>query len=379
MVSENPTPAAVFEGVVVAQRTRSATSDAEFHIDISGAGPSSISESWSSFFAPGTPVTALPSWSQPRLLVPRGTLLEGWRASRMYPAFRHRAKAFRHVVRAAAALSILPSRPAEEGKWSLQPVLEKYLPEARTLSLLIGTPGVGQKLTAECRDGRGRAVGYLKYADRPVAMAQLRNEADVLEAVPNGVGPKLLGCIRWQKGLLLLTRPIEGRPVRAQFPPPDALSDFACALQLPDKTSLYEHPWVRRMRASEHVPHAVRALAGREWNLTIQHGDLAAWNVRGTETGLRAFDWEYGSIDGFPYLDIAHFVLQHAALIAKWPSARGASVAADYLRSATTENLSAAEAAALIQLAAFNAYRNDPAPDEDPLQQWRQRIWRAIQ
>ena len=33
------------------------------------------------------------------------------------------------------------------------------------------------------------------------------------------------------------------------------------------------------------------------------------------ETRLSAFDWEHGIADGFPYLDLAYFILQVAALI----------------------------------------------------------------
>lgn len=397
----------------MAQRRRSATSDTEFHINISGQGRTSILAAWPAFFAPGTAVIALPNWREPRLLVPSASLRVRWRASAMYPAFRRRAKAFRFLVRAAAALSILPSRRVDAGSWPVKSVIDTYVPETQSVAVLIGTSGVGQKLTAECRDSAGRVVGYMKYAEGAVAMAQLRNEASMLEAVPGGSGPKLLGCVSWKQGLLLLTRPVVGRRVRAVLPPPRSLASFARSLRRSETKPIHEHPWILRSRVADHLPRAVRVLEGRDWNLAYQHGDLAAWNVRHASGGLQAFDWEYGSRDGFPYLDLAHFVLQHAALIARWPSAKGAAVAADYIRAVAEEErapagsasrsggglsaenasrsgssssaedaspaagISHGEAAALVQLAAYDAYRNDPSPDDHPLQQWRQQIWRA--
>ena len=47
--------------------------------------------------------------------------------------------------------------------------------------------------------------------------------------------------------------------------------------------------------------------------------------------GLSAFDWEYGIAEGFPYLDLAHFILQIAVLIYSWPPVKSAIYAARWL------------------------------------------------
>ncbi len=353
-------------------RQRSRAGETERH----PAASDSAAADWPAFFAPGATVTALPSWRRPRLIVETGTLGERWSAGRMYPAFRARARLARLFIRAASAVMILPSRAVEADDRRLEPVFNQFLPEATTLSLLIGTPGPGQKLTAECRDDRRRPVGYLKYAAGAVATTQLWNEAAVLKGLPDGAGPRLLGLIPWYRGLLLVTRPVEGRPVRARSIPPRALPSFTRSLRRQESASIYRHPWVRETGAVDALPRALEMLEGRPWNLTIQHGDLAAWNVRETDAGLQAFDWEYGTLSGFPYLDIAHFILQHAALIARWPAQRGAAAAAKYILSSADEDLSHAEAAALVELAAYDAFRHDPSPAGHPLQKWRHSIWK---
>jgi len=61
------------------------------------------------------------------------------------------------------------------------------------------------------------------------------------------------------------------------------------------------------------------ALNHREaWPAVIEHGDLAPWNIISTPSGLYAFDWEDGRLDGFPGFDIVHYVIQTGALMHKW-------------------------------------------------------------
>lgn len=76
-------------------------------------------------------------------------------------------------------------------------------------------------------------------------------------------------------------------------------------------------------------------------------------------------------------LDMAHFVLQHAALIARWRPERAVADAAHTLRSASNDDHTRKEADALVRLTAYGAFLNDPSRESDELRQWRQEIWRA--
>jgi hypothetical protein len=323
---------------------------------------------------------ALPGWSNPRLFVSADGVLGRWNATRLYPAFHPAARAYRLFLRILAALSMLPSRETPHNDGGFHQLLAEHFPDTASHSLLIGTPGPGQKLTVECRDHDGRVLGYVKYAGSAVARQQLKHEADIMASLPAGAGPELVACTDWQNAVLLWTRPVIGGRVPAAVPPPASLANFVRSLVVHDvKFGIDSHPWSRRTYGYPEVGQILHRLRGRLWPVAIQHGDLAAWNVRSLGGDrLQAFDWEYGTLEGLPYLDAAHFMLQHAALIAGWKPDEGRSRAAEYLRSAVDVSLSSDEADALVRLSAFDAFLNDPSPEKASLQQWRQRVWKAV-
>jgi len=55
---------------------------------------------------------------------------------------------------------------------------------------------------------------------------------------------------------------------------------------------------------------------------TIFHGDFAPWNLREHNGEVRAFDWEYGVIDGLPLSDELHFMLQTGFQLRRWNIAK---------------------------------------------------------
>ena len=113
--------------------------------------------------------------------------------------------------------------------------------------------------------------------------------------------------------------------------------------------------------------------------MAVCHGDFAPWNIRRKPDGaLCAMDWEYGRLDGFPYVDMAYFVLQTAALIHRWKPPKAASYAAAFLSNHRWAALRPAEATAIVRLAAYDAYMNsmdDEQSGDAPLQLWRRAVW----
>jgi thiamine kinase-like enzyme len=64
----------------------------------------------------------------------------------------------------------------------------------------------------------------------------------------------------------------------------------------------------------------VKALGGHLWPIVTQHGDFAPWNLICQDNKIYAVDWEDGCLDGFPYFDIVHYIIQVAQLIYHWPA-----------------------------------------------------------
>ena len=79
---------------------------------------------------------------------------------------------------------------------------------------------------------------------------------------------------------------------------------------------------------------------------------------------------------GFPHLDAAHYLLQVAALIRRWPPERARAFAVRHLDA----DLASTQADALVRLSAFAAYHEaqaDGHTEDAPLQAWRRAVWEA--
>jgi aminoglycoside phosphotransferase (APT) family kinase protein len=142
------------------------------------------------------------------------------------------------------------------------------------------------------------------------------------------------------------------------------------------------HPWIRHLRSSGLPPglhSCLETLAGRNWPVAIQHGDFAPWNLLRRPDGvLGAIDWEYGTPEGFPHLDLAYYILQTSALIYRRNPLTAARYAAEYLTQQPALDLDSEEARALTRLTAYDAYLKgleDGQSERADLQTWRRRIW----
>lgn len=338
---------------------------------------------WSSFFPPGTPVLALPDWRNPRLYLPAQRPLQRWEQSSLYPASRPEARLYRLLLRLGAAARLKEVRTAAASGWPLGEFVRGTLPRPASVVVLMGTPGPAQKITAQLRDGKGRVLGYLKYAGTEAARRRLRQEWRVLSNLPGDIGPEPVKLGPLGDGLALLQSAVGGRALPAALPPPEGSTRLLDSLVLSPPMPLDEHPWVCRMRGSgptEPEPW-LRTLAEREWPVVIQHGDFAPWNLlRGTGGALRAIDWEYGALEGFPYLDLAFYILQTSALIYRRAPLDAARYAVEHLSGQPDLALSRSEALALTRLAAYDAYlksaEDGHAPDTR-LQAWRRSVWRG--
>lgn len=336
---------------------------------------------WGVLFPAGTRVVALPSWRQPRLLVAAETVSRAWEGSRFYPAYRWTGRLYQLLLRLRTLARVGAARASGgAADDTLHRFLADVLPHARLAAVQVGMPGLAQKLTAKLVDATGRAVGFLKCAEQELARERLRGEYEILRRLPAGTGPVPLkfGALDGLDAMLL--EPVEGRHPPSTPAPSPALYRFTSALITTTTLPLERHPYGLALGdASDPVARHVEALASRDWAIAFRHGDLAPWNLLRTRAdALVAIDWEYGSADGLPCLDVAQYVLQVALLIARWRPGPARELAAAALARCPGLDLAPRERAALVALAAYDTYRaasREGLGADDPRQRWRRAVW----
>jgi Phosphotransferase enzyme family len=337
-------------------------------------------------FPSGTPLLALPSWREPRLLLSKSSgPIRRWRDSAFYPATRWMARVYRLALRGKAVLGCGEARLAEADRWILPEFVGSCLPAVDSIVLQTRPPGPAQKFTIELRDRVGTIIGYVKYATEALAQRRLRDEHAMLVRLPPQLGPTPLKFGNMGDGTALLLTPLRGQDLTAKLPPAQEVLKFAKSLEISAPLTLAAHPFIHavRERVGARLNTVVEDLAGRAWPIVFQHGDLAPWNLRWNphSSGLCAFDWEFATANGFPYIDLAYFILQVALLVYSWPPVKSAIYATQWLERRSALGLTEREARALVRLAMFDAYsrgKDDEYPDDHPMQAWRLRIWRGL-
>jgi thiamine kinase-like enzyme len=141
--------------------------------------------------------------------------------------------------------------------------------------------------------------------------------------------------------------------------------------------ALEEHPYAVAARGKRDavVDALLKKLREAKWTVVVHHGDMAPWNLIRNELGsLAAVDWELGSLEGFPYLDLAHHLLQTAALVYRWPAARAVQYAENYL--AKDLGRFARPMIDLCAYTSYRAYEENGLSSDHPLQIWKAKIWK---
>jgi hypothetical protein len=278
-------------------------------------------------------------------------------------------------------------RVAQSDGWPLGAFVQGVLPEAVSAAVLVCAEDnkPNAKLTVQLRNEKGEILGYLKYAEKRVACRRLDQEYSVLSTLQKGLGPEVLKYGTLGNGTALLVTPILGRVLLSPLPPPEGVAAYLMSLVLSSPVPLEAHPWVQSIRERSSNVAQLDAwfdvLANRRWPVVVQHGDFAPWNLLRSPRGeIKAFDWEYGVMKGFPYLDFAYYALQTSQLIYRLAPAKGTERAVRYLTNEPRFALSSTEALALVRLAAYDAYHryleDGMAPDEGP-QPFRRAVWES--
>lgn len=260
-----------------------------------------------------------------RVLVPTSNWRVRRAGSQLYPALSWKGRVHRAALRSWITLGggrfTFHVSAARAGTWPLGDLLVPDMPTLSTASVSVSPQARGRKVTAQLMDERGRILGFIKYADSPLARARILNEARMLETLPENVGPRLIRFTPFMGGDLLIQTPLPGRSRAPRLRLDTAQMSLLERLMQPGKSyTASEHPFIEALRAEtgEHenmLESIVAALDNIEWPLVYMHGDLAPWNMRWRRGECLAFDWECGSTAGFPYLDAAYTLVLVASLI----------------------------------------------------------------
>ena len=220
------------------------------------------------------------------------------------------------------------------------PPLEQKLAElfpGRSFRLALSSgapePAINRKPSASVIDGSGEVLAFVKIAVSDVSRRIVEHEANMLMALQERQG------LRDQTPRLLFAGDVDGRYITVQTPLRG--SPAAAALTAEHRAFLRSLECGSRKPASEtsmaaglksrlvslHPPRPdLLEILDQAWPLleqtevtsTIVHGDFAPWNLRAQSGKVSAFDWEYGEVDGLPFIDALHFDLQIGMEITKW-------------------------------------------------------------
>jgi hypothetical protein len=290
------------------------------------------------------------------------------------------AKCYKLFLRGKAALGFSQKKLSGINDWILKEFVSDQLPMVESAAALIGTPDPAQKITIQLLDIQDNVIGYLKYAEKKAACKRLKHEYRILSSLPSGLGPVPIKFGSFGNGLALLILPLNGEKVKVTLPPPIELVPFLQTLILSQHYSLDKHPWLNYLKECGQIDldKWLEPLSGRDWPITILHGDMTPWNmVRLPDNNYRLFDWEYGSVEGFPYIDMAYYMLQVGALIYRFKPEKAYKYAEKFIISSCRCLLTKEETQSIIKLAAYSAINQaleDGHSSDEPLQCWRYAI-----
>jgi hypothetical protein len=334
-------------------------------------------------FAPSLTLTnskvfSVPNPTNPRLLFPDHGIIQRWRYSGLYPASRISAKAYRLFMRVRAAMKLfgqLTAIPAPDNlKTFVQDCFRSEVPAG---VVLIGAPGPTQKLVVQLW-GDGKVLGYMKFGKTSTARSRIEREYTVLSGLAANLGPRPLKLARFVDGVAMIIRPIYGKQLPASISSLNTAKKLLSSMTKNVTYLVHEHPWMKDIneRHRNNVTPCLDALSEQTWPVVFQHGDFAPWNVFQDNSGiLRAIDWEHGTLEGFPYLDQAFFLLQVGRLINRWSPEK----AKKYAESELGRELKRPQAEALIRLVALDTYDKMLEDGHDPNSQairWWWIVWK---
>lgn len=236
----------------------------------------------------------------------------------------------RAAARAAAALSanwclLAPGRePPTHAAWhssTLDGHLRSFVEGA--VSAVVLTQNDHE---ARAHGGRVRGVVtgsrgsvFIKAVDSEKNAAHLSNEARMLQQLGPGVAPELLHEHIEADAGFIVTEAVQPDYRRPSLTPDTQGIALLEALPRRGMETVDDHPWTAGVIDPECPSDVVRwceKLRSRKWPRVVLHGDFAPNHLASRQGGGPVLmDWEYGSMDGFPGVDAASWVIRVGAML----------------------------------------------------------------
>jgi hypothetical protein len=287
--------------------------------------------------------TAIPSFADPRILVPTGNRRVTLRSLDLLATYRRTARLKRIVLdclaragqvhRAGDALLLARRSPSR-----LELLLEQLLDLPRVhLALAPGAPGEFRKLTLQVMTARGQVAAFAKLAASERAREAVERENRVLGDLAgchqlHGRVPTLIGAIELEDALVIAQTAGGGRIVAPRYSAKHheflALVADATERRVPFSQSLmwrsmqttFETIETHLSRASLQRIRSVlsdvdQTLGSTEITLGLAHRDFGPWNSRIQPDGtLFVFDWESAQHEMVPLYDFFDFQIRSHVL-----------------------------------------------------------------
>lgn len=329
------------------------------------------------FFLKGQTLVALPGWKYPKLIVAGNKFGKRYQRSNLYPAYRVTSNVYKYILRLKAALGFSSRKSQRPAKSELQ---DLYQSQGQLIpaTLLVGTEGPTQKNTLQLDEQEGKPCAFLKFAWKEAAVQRVEKEYNILSEIESGLGPEPIVKIDLSSGKAILLSAIPGNHLFPELPPSEDLIRWVMGWKSDKEFSIHEHPWfsVVSNAGSQHIERWKEALSDRVWPVVPVHGDFAPWNIIENKGHYSILDWEYATPYGFPYVDLAFYILQVGALIKRWGPAKAQAFSINFLTGKFS--LSKPEAESIVMMTAYYAYKQariDKHDDDEYLQRWRRTIW----
>lgn len=340
---------------------------------------------FSLFFPDGQDVLVLPLPRRACLAVSSSAFRQRLASSDLYSSYRRLGQIYKGLLRLRLGLWRPRDLRATVGgsHSALHQFFREIVPNAQVGAVYVQSYESSTKAVAQLWHD-DRLVAFLKYAEGAFGCQKIQSEYRVLCAMPDGLAPLPLRCGPVGNGWALLISPLTGRRVKAGLPPQENILRYLKSLVTGPFFEGDRHPWIRSMIMweDENIVRSLGMLSSRSWPVAIQHGDFAPWNliILSQSGQLAAVDWENGRIDGFPYIDLAHFILQNASLVYRWSPGKTKGYATACLHRLAWSDLTSQESEAIVKLAAlaaYHEYRRSMGGHENAVQAWREQIWHS--
>ena len=241
------------------------------------------------------------------------------------------------VRKLPAAALIRLGRPIVVAARERSPIvsaLEAAVPSAAVGCYLGNASNTGRSSAQAFLDGTVCAIA--KVVQEPEGRARVAREEGLLialgamPAISSRV-PKLVGRLTTALGEVLITDAFSGLPAATVVDSHVRRFLDLCWLERSYRPARDSELFCRTVYAALAAGYAAvsdRAatfLAGEVVPTVITHGDFVPWNLRVSDGAVKAFDWEYGCIDGLPGWDELFFRIQVGLTYRRWTRSQLAS------------------------------------------------------